>query len=135
NYPTLQRILVAYGDKIGYAADLAGALANLSDNNPGQSLSQGQPTNTTSPSSTSPPPSSPSKSAPPSTSPSQTATGGTSVESVLSQLDAAITQLQADYKSGNLAAIGTDLQKVQQLTTEYQSLRGSATASATPSHS
>ena len=29
-YPVLQRILVAYGDKIGYAANVPDALANLS---------------------------------------------------------------------------------------------------------
>jgi len=54
---------------------------------------------------------------------------------VLDQLDQALTALSAAYKSGNLAAIGADEAKVQQLAQTYLQLRGSATPSptATPS--
>jgi hypothetical protein len=45
--------------------------------------------------------------------------------------------LQADFKAGNLAAIGSDEQLVLQLTQTYQKLRGSGspTASSSPSGS
>jgi hypothetical protein len=52
---------------------------------------------------------------------------------VLKQLDAAFTELQNAYKSGDLARIGEAQAAVQRLTKEYLALRGSATATPTPS--
>ena len=49
---------------------------------------------------------------------------------VLKQLDAAFTELQNAYKSGDLARIGKAQADVQRLTQEYLALRGSATADA-----
>jgi uncharacterized membrane protein (UPF0182 family) len=120
-FPSLQRVLVVYGnDKIGYASNLAGALSNLNDSQVGVTISNPGSNTSSSPppsSSTSPPPSSstsPSTSTPPAT--------GT-VNSVLSQLDSALSKLQDDYKSGNLAAIGADQQLILDLTQQYQKLR------------
>ena len=124
-YPILQRILVAYGDEIGYAATLPDALANLSQGNVGQTLNPGgtvSPSPSSTATSSSPPP--PTTGTSPPSSQSQA--------SVIQQLDTAITQLQADFKSGNLAAIGQDLARVQQLTSQYGSLQSPA-AHSTPS--
>jgi hypothetical protein len=55
------------------------------------------------------------------------------VDTVLKQLDAAFTELQNAYKSGDLARIGEAQAEVQRLTKEYIALRGSTTATPTPS--
>jgi uncharacterized membrane protein (UPF0182 family) len=128
-YPSLQRVLVAYGDKIGYAANLSDALLNLSQSTVGESLTT---TNGTTPSVT-PTTSAPAPSG--SATPTAPATGAATIDSVLSQLDAAFSALQAAYKSGNLATIGADEAKVQALTAQYLALRGSATATPTGSAS
>jgi hypothetical protein len=131
-YPILQRILMAYGDKIGYAADVGDALTNLGQSVVGETINNpgGTTTPSTTSSSTAPSPPSSSGSSPPSTTPSSA-----TIAEVLSQLDAAITALQADFKAGNLAAIGSDEQRVQDLTQTYQKLRGSPSASTSPSTS
>jgi uncharacterized membrane protein (UPF0182 family) len=129
-YPILQRILVAYGDKIGYAADLTDALANLSQPVVGQSLTNtgsGIPTSTPTSTPTTTPPTG-------SGTPTPTSSASATIDSVLNQLDDAFVALQNAYKSGNLATIGAEETKVQMLTTQYLQLRGSApaTPSSTP---
>ena len=54
-------------------------------------------------------------------------------DAVLKQLDAAFTELQNAYKTGDLARIGEAQAAVQRLTKEYLALRGSPTATPTPS--
>lgn len=136
-FPTLQRVLVAYGDKIGYDSTLAGALENLSHPPVGSLLglsSTGQPTtgSSSTPSSTSSAPStsssptnSPTGSSPPT--PPSTATPGEST--ILTELNTAFDDLSAAYKSGDPARIGAAQAKVAQLVQEYQKARASASAS------
>lgn len=130
-FPTLQRVLVVYGDKIGYATDLAGALDNLSHGPPGVSISTGQ--TSTPPSSSSPPPSS---SSPPSTSSPPTTTApppSNNAQAVLVQLNAAFGRLQDAYKSGDLAKIGQAQADVQRLTQQYLSLINTSSSPGKPS--
>ena len=131
-YPILQRVLVAYGDKVGYAANLSNALLNLSVGETGASL--------TTPGSTSPPASSASSSSTPT--PSATPSQSSSIPPVtagelqlLAQLDAALNRLQAAYKSGDFTAVGQAQSDVQRLTAEYLQARGKPTATPTPSAS
>jgi uncharacterized membrane protein (UPF0182 family) len=130
NYPVLQRVIVVYGDIIGYGATLADALSNLSHPPVGISLNIGS-TSTPSGSATPTPSATPSTSSSPA--PSQSSVPS-NVDVVLSQLDAAITKLQQDYKSGNLATIGADQQAIANLLQQYSSLRASPSAapSSTP---
>jgi uncharacterized protein len=130
-YPILQRVLVAYGDKIGYAASLDEALRNLSHPPVGASLLNGG--------SATPgvggggPPTSPSTSATPSATPTPTPTQSTlppGQAQLLAQLNAALTKLQQAYKTGDLAVIGQAQADVLRLSTEYLK-----SASATPSSS
>jgi uncharacterized protein len=129
-YPILQRVLVAYGDKVGYAANLSNALLNLSVGETGASLSTpggSSPTGSPSPSgSTSSPTPTPSQStgAPPSVTPGQA--------QLLAQLDAALNRLQAAYKAGDFAAVGQAQADVQRLTNAYLQARGGASATPTP---
>jgi uncharacterized protein len=125
-YPILQRVLVAYGDKIGYAANLADALDNLSHGSVGASLLNGGvgagSGQTSSPTPSTSPPSSSSPSVEP-TSPPVTGSQAQTVQ----QLNAALTRLQAAYRSGDFQAIGQAQADVQRLTAQF--LKGQ---SATP---
>ena len=131
-FPILQRILVAYGDKIGYGANLPDALANLGQSVVGESINggSGAPTSSSAPTSTAP---APTGSAAPSTGAGSTA--ATTITSVLQQLQTASLALQAAAKSGNLATIGAAEQRVLELTQQYLQLSGAATASVTPTAS
>ena len=138
-FPTLQRVLVAYGDKIGYDDSLSGALANLSHPPVGSLLglnSNGQQGtgSGTSPSSSPSPTTSSSSSPPASTSPTSappiaptTATPGEN--QILTEVNTAFAQLQAAYKSGDPAKIGAAQTKFAQLVQAYQKARASASAS------
>jgi uncharacterized protein len=129
-YPTLQRILVAYGNKIGYASDLADALGNLSQSVVGESIAGiGSGTSVTASPSTSSPPASPGSGTATPTVPPASA----SVASVLTQLNAASSQLQVDLKSGTLAAIAADAAKVQTLIQQYSALQSRSSPPRTSS--
>jgi uncharacterized membrane protein (UPF0182 family) len=131
-FPLLQAILVAYGDQLGYGSSVSDALTHLSPvgqvpplrsaASPGGTVPS--PSTTPTPTPTKPSTAPPSSTAPP-------ASGG--ADAVLKQLDAAFTELQNAYKSGDLARIGEAQASVQRLTKEYLALRGSATATPTPS--
>ena len=133
-YPILQRVLVAYGDKVGYAANLSNALLNLSVGETGASLTTPgvtSPPDTSSPSSssasTTPTPSQSNTSAPPSVTPGEV--------QLLAQLDAALNRLQAAYKAGDFAAVGQAQADVQKLTAAYLRARGGPTPTASPTGS
>jgi uncharacterized membrane protein (UPF0182 family) len=130
-FPLLQAILVAYGDQLGYGSSVTDALTHLSPVGQVPPLRSAPGGAVPTPSATpSPTPTRPRTSPPPSTA-SPPASGG--VDVVLKQLDAAFTELQNAYKSGDLAKIGEAQAEVQRLTKEYLALRGPATATPTPS--
>lgn len=130
-FPLLQAILVAYGDQLGYGSSVTDALTHLSPVGQVPPLRSAPGGAVPTPSATpSPTPTRPRTSPPPSTA-SPPASGG--VDVVLKQLDAAFTDLQNAYKSGDLARIGEAQAEVQRLTKEYLALRGPATATPTPS--
>lgn len=136
-YPILQRVMVAYGDKIGYAADLAGALQNLSQGPVGVSLINGGAGsgNSSPPSTSSPSPTPPASSAPPSAEPTSPPVTGSQAQ-VLRQLNTALTTLQAAYRSGDFVAIGRAQAEVKRLTEAYfggQSTAPTPKPSSTPS--
>ncbi|HEX2903293.1 MAG TPA: UPF0182 family protein [Jatrophihabitans sp.] len=124
-YPILRRVQVAYGDRVGYAADLAGALQNLSQPVVGQSLNDIGAA--TSPSPSSSPSTSPSPSATGSTAPAPAPSTATPAQNqLLSQLNAAFDDLSAAYKTGDPAKIGEAQARVAQLTKQYLGTLGSA---------
>ena len=131
-YPILQRVLAVYGNKVGYAEDLAGALDNLSHGPPGVSLPGAGTTPTspsTSPSSSPAPPPSSSSAAPPSS------TAPANAQAVLRELNQAFVRLQDAYKTGDFAQIGTAQAEVQRLTEQYLGLLGSGSPSPSRSPS
>jgi uncharacterized protein len=127
-FPLLQAILVAYGDQIGYGSSVQDALTHLSPAGtvpPLRTNVLGGATASTTPTPTPTP--TPTARAP---TPSTTPTG---TDQILKQLDAALTELQNAYKSGDFTRIGQAQAEVQQLTKEYLDSR--PTATPTPSAS
>jgi uncharacterized membrane protein (UPF0182 family) len=109
SFPTLQRVLVAYGDKVGYDRTLAGALSNLDDPITGEAVAGGL--GSTTPSTSPAPSSSPSATATPIPTPTPTPiqTGPTLTPTqgqLVLQLNTALTKLQQATKAGDFAAIG-----------------------------
>jgi uncharacterized membrane protein (UPF0182 family) len=144
--PLLRRILVYYGDRIGFGANLSDALSDLQPGHtPGQTLNSSggeNPGPSNSPSSSS----SSSSSSPPSSSASQPPGGGTtSVPStqveLLNQIEQYFTQSQHDYAKGNYVAGARALGQAQKLIEQYlnkygalpSGTAGSAGASSSPS--
>jgi uncharacterized protein len=129
SFPTLERVLVSYGGRLGYGATLSDALSDLQPGHfTGETLNTlGTTTPTSTPSNTSSPPSSPSGS-PSSSAPS-------SKDALLAQINQALADLQTAYKSGDFTRIGTAQSKLQQLLQQYESQYGSPTSSPTPSPS
>ncbi|GAB2487327.1 UPF0182 family membrane protein [Jatrophihabitans fulvus] len=137
SYPTLQRVLVTYGDEKGYAANLADALADLKDGGSlGQSIDAGKtsasgPNPTGNGNSSSPPPSSSSSSAPSSggsTSSGTTGTPGTSVDTLLTQLQKAQAALADAYASGDPQKIADATAARDKLVAQLVAARSSETA-------
>jgi uncharacterized membrane protein (UPF0182 family) len=131
-YPTLQRILVRFGngDQLGYGSTLSSALDDIRlSRTTGSSLTLGQTTGngTTGSGSGSPTPT-PS----PSTTPSSTsAPPGTSIAGLLAQLKTANNALNAAYNTHDPVQIAQAQAKVQQIVDELVTI--SVAPSATPS--
>jgi uncharacterized membrane protein (UPF0182 family) len=138
-YPIMKRVLVAYGDKIGYGNSLTDALSDLlpghstGDTLPGKSGGGATPPAGPTPGSNSPSPSGSPSTSPPSTSAPNTAPPAGSRQALLQQLDQAYAQLQKAYKSGNPAVIGQAQQKVNELVVKYLKAAGLSTSGAAPS--
>jgi uncharacterized membrane protein (UPF0182 family) len=115
SFPTLQRVLLVYGDRIGYSSTFTGALKNLEQSVVGLDIGSGgqsdQPTSP--PTESNSPSSSPSSSNSPSG--SSNAPGGTTLKGIEARLNAAYQDLQNAYLTGNAAEIGAAQQKVNNL--------------------
>jgi len=139
-YPSLQRVIVVYGNKIGYGADLAAALSDFEPgHHTGQTLALSGGGNGSTGSgggtSSSPPTGTPSSSR-------STPASGTGGSVTLAQIDQAILDLQAAYQTGDPAKVGAAEAKLQQLIEKYKvtstpssgtSKPGSPTPSRSPS--
>ncbi|MCW2538825.1 MAG: conserved rane protein of unknown function [Frankiales bacterium] len=128
-FPLLQRVLVSYGELIGYGRTLSAAIAGLSPVGNVPALPAAG--------ATSPPPSTtPTATAgTPRPTPTVTATapGGTVAPgsaALLKQLDIAFDNLQNAYKSGDFTAVGTAQAEVNRLLQQY--LQTGTGAASTP---
>jgi uncharacterized membrane protein (UPF0182 family) len=137
SFPLLRKVLVDYGDQVGYADTLAQALTQVFGAGAGSAASDSSSAGGGAPQTPSSPSSSPTSSAPNRGSPSNPA-----LDKAVADINAALSALSQAQKSGNFAGIGqaeADLQKAIQ---EYEAARaasqgsGSAaptSAAATPS--
>ena len=129
--PLLRRVIVYFGDSIGYDATLSGALTNLTlQSSPGTTTPTPSGSATTTPST---PTTSGSSTATPT--PGPVSTGNAQIDSVLKQLDAAAVALTNAYKTGNLAAIGQAQADLKRLAEQYAQLRTKQSASPSPTPS
>jgi uncharacterized membrane protein (UPF0182 family) len=137
-YPILVRVIVVYGDKIGYGATLSDALTDfLPGHHTGQTLSlpassgnsdngSGNGGGGKTPPSSSPPTS-------PSSTPSSPTGPAGSQKALLGKLDAAYSDLQSAYASGDAGTIGAAQQKLNDLVKQYLEKYGALPGgSATP---
>jgi uncharacterized protein len=130
SYPTLQRVLVVYGDSIGYGATLANALSDLEpDHSTGQTLPGGSTAGSgnggQTPTPTPTPPAPTSTNSPPTTAP-------VGRDAMLTQLNDAFTQLQDAYKTGDFTAIGAAQGNVQKLLQAYIAKYGALPSGSKP---
>jgi uncharacterized membrane protein (UPF0182 family) len=99
-FPTLQFVLVAFGNRTAFAPTLAGALDNLFGEGAGARAVDSEPTPSPSPTATSPPGTA---------TPSPPPTGGTispDLSAALAELSRAYANLQAAFRSGDVNRIG-----------------------------
>jgi uncharacterized membrane protein (UPF0182 family) len=135
-YPTLQRVLVTFGDKIGYGASLQDALDDLTLNRtPGASLTLGSTTKNPGggpPTSPSPTPTSGAPSpTPTSSAPTSTPPLPAGQKAAVAKLNTAFEALQQANKSGDFTAQAQAQAKVLTLLQQYLAKYGPL-PSATP---
>jgi uncharacterized membrane protein (UPF0182 family) len=133
-YPILVRVIVVYGDKIGYGARLSDALSDIIEGNPtGTTITNGTLPNNNS---TSPPtqPTTPSTSTPPNGT-SSAPPPATGQRALLNQLNTAYDKLMSAYSSGDFAKIGAAQAKVNSLVAQYLAAYGVAPTGGTNSPS
>src|SRR3954452_9608468 len=128
SFPLLQKVLVNYGDRVGYANTLAQALdqvfgagagSSATDNNGTAGGGAATPTTPAAPSS-----------APPADG-GQAATNP-ALDRAVADLNAALAAYQAALRSGDFAATGTALAQLQTAVQEYQAAQQAAGASSAP---
>jgi uncharacterized membrane protein (UPF0182 family) len=109
SYPQLKYVLVNFGQYVGFAADLQGALKQLL-------AAAGQQ-----PSGTAPPP-------PQTTNP--TAPNGGAVQAAIDKINKALTDLKAAQQAGDFVKYGQALQALQDAVAEYEKAQQTSTAPA-----
>jgi uncharacterized membrane protein (UPF0182 family) len=116
--PLMKKVLVSYGDQVGYADTLTDALAQLVQKG---SASPSQPTNPSQPSN-------PSK-------PANPGTGGQltpELSAAAAKIQTAIDKLQAAQKAGDFEAYGKALAELNAAVKEFEAAQAKATGSPTP---
>ncbi|GAA1985329.1 UPF0182 family protein [Amycolatopsis minnesotensis] len=121
SYPQLARVLVAYGNKIGYAPTIGEAIKNVLSGTPAPPAPvPGQPGTSTGPSSpsssTAPPPSSQSQAVPP-------PGGSAALDKAVGDIAAALGRLKTAQQSGNFTDQGAALQALDEAAKAYDAAK------------
>jgi uncharacterized membrane protein (UPF0182 family) len=127
SFPLLQKVLVNYADRVGYADTLQDALDQVFGPGAGTSATGGGAT-TTPPTGGTPTPTTP---AAPTTSPSAGGTTSPAMDQAVGDIKSALDALKAAQSSGDFAAQGQALADLQKAVTAYQNAQQAA-ASAGP---
>jgi uncharacterized membrane protein (UPF0182 family) len=126
SFPLLRKVLVDYGDRVGYADTLADALSQAFGAGAGSAATDsGSSGSTSSPSSSA----APSTSAPPSSSPPATQ-GNPALTAAVQQINAALAALATAQRTGDFAGIGTAEQQLQAAVQAYQAALAQGTSSS-----
>ncbi|MEU2347545.1 UPF0182 family protein [Modestobacter sp. NPDC049651] len=136
SFPLLQKVLVNYGDRVGYANTLSEALDQVFGPGAGDTAADSDGTTTPSPSPTPAPSSSapaPSSGAAPTPSAGGGGSGGDAGarDQAVTDINTALEALAAAQRSGDFAAQGRALADLQRAVEEYQAAGGQG-APATP---
>src|SRR3954469_11425383 len=129
SFPLLQKVLVNYGDRVGYANTLSEALDQVFGAGAGSSATDNDGTaggGTATPT----PPAAPSP-APPADG-GQTGGSNPALDKAVTDLNAALAAYQAALRSGDFAATGNALAQLQSAVQEYQSAQQASGASSAP---
>jgi uncharacterized protein len=134
SFPLLRKVLVDYGDRVGYADTLAGALDQVFGAGAGSTAADsgsgagGGGTTTPAPPTSAAPTTTPA----PTSSPPAAAGNGSNpaLDQAVQQLNAALDALAAAQRNGDFAAIGQAEAQLQAAARAYQAARGSAAPSA-----
>jgi hypothetical protein len=129
SFPLLQKVLVNYGDRVGYANTLQAALDQVFGAGAGESATGGSPTPSTGNGTTTP-----TTPAAPTTSPP---TGGgaasnPAMEKAVTDINSALGALSTAQRNGDFAAQGQALSDLQKAVTEYQAAQKAAASSSAP---
>jgi hypothetical protein len=129
SFPLLQKVLVNYGDRVGYANTLQAALDQVFGAGAGESATGGSPTPSTGNGTTTP-----TTPAAPTTSPP---TGGgaasnPAMEKAVTDINSALGALSTAQRNGDFAAQGQALSDLQKAVTEYQDAQKAAASSSAP---
>jgi hypothetical protein len=131
-FPLLRRVLVAYGDQVGYAATLSEALDQVFGAGAGETAVDGGDTGTDP--GTPPTSSAPTTSEPSTTAPSPPDGGGTGstpgLDQAVADLDAALQALADAQRSGDFSAQGQALEDLQTAVQAYQAAEAAAASSS-----
>jgi uncharacterized membrane protein (UPF0182 family) len=127
SFPLLQKVLVNYGDRVGYANTLAQALDQVFGAGAGSSATDNGATGGGSATPTTP--ASPSA-GPPADGSGRSTGSNPALDKAVSDLNAALAAYQAALRSGDFAATGTALTQLQTAVQEYQAAQQAAGSSA-----
>jgi hypothetical protein len=121
SFPLLQKVLVNYGDKVGYANTFAEALAQVFGPGAGDAAADSGTGGTTPAPSTTPPPSA---TAAPTTTPAPSGGGGSSggaaLDQAVSDINKALTDLANAQRNGDFTGIGQAQAALQRAVQGYQ---------------
>ena len=124
-FPLLQKVLVDYADRIGYANTLSAALDQVFGAGAGQSATDSSASSGGG--TPSPTPSAPTTSPPGGTAPTDPA-----MSQAVSDINAALTALATAEKAGDFAGIGKAQADLQKAVTAYQAAQRSASGTKSP---
>ncbi|MCU1612551.1 MAG: hypothetical protein JWO98_91 [Frankiales bacterium] len=132
SFPLLQKVLVNYGDRVGYGNTLAEALDQVFGAGAGQSATGNGSSGTPPPSSAAP------STTAPTTSPPSGGSGqpNPALDKAVSDIDSALNALATAQRNGDFAAIGQAQSNLQKAVAEYEAAKsssGSSRSSASPS--
>jgi uncharacterized membrane protein (UPF0182 family) len=131
SFPLLQKVLVNYGDKVGYADTFALALAQVFGPGAGDAAADSGGGGTT-PAPSSPTTTQPSDPAAPTTAPPAGGGGGsTALDEAVRDINSALTALANAQRNGDFTGIGQAQADLQRAVEAYQAAQQSAAASPT----
>jgi hypothetical protein len=132
SFPLLRKVLVNYGDRVGYADTLSQALDQVFGVGAGEAAADSGDAGTTPDEQEPPTPTAPTDPSAPAPPPADGGTPAPPLDQAVTDLDAALTRVSEAQRSGDLAALGQALADLQQRVDAYEAAKAATAAPATP---